>query len=108
MNETEMTLTPRAVADAPGAKNAPGPAPGVAPSSTPPNPTTPKPPKGGKGRWIALVVLIALAALGWKFFRQPAPEQPMWPRFDTVRFGVVQSSRARWATAGRRGDDPAA
>jgi multidrug efflux system membrane fusion protein len=96
MNETEMTLTPRAVADAPGAKNAPGPAPGVAPSSTPPHPTAPKPPKSGKGRWIALVVLIALAAIGWKFFRQPAPEQA----------NVTQSAPGSSKGVGRDGPQP--
>jgi len=97
MNETEMTLTPRAVADAPGAKNAPGPAPGVAPSTTP---TAPKPPKGGKGRWIALVVLIALAAVGWKFFRQPAPEPA------NVTQSAPSSSTSSSKGVGRDGPQP--
>jgi membrane fusion protein, multidrug efflux system len=98
MNETEMTLTTRAVADAPGAKNAPGSAPGHAPSSTPPAPA--KPPGGGKGRWIALFVLIALGALGWKFFGQPAPEQASVTQTST------QSAPGASRGAGRDGPQP--
>lgn len=98
MNETEMTLTPRAVADAPGAKNAPGPGPAVAPASTPPDPIAPRPP-GGKTRWIVLIVLIALAILGWKFFWQPAPEQPTAAQTSTPNAGTSRG-------AGRDGPQP--
>jgi multidrug efflux system membrane fusion protein len=98
MNETEMTLTPRAVADAPGAKNAPGPGPAVAPASTPPDPRAPRPP-GGKTRWIVLIVLIALGALGWKFFWRAAPEQPTTAQTSTQNAGTSRG-------AGRDGPQP--
>jgi membrane fusion protein, multidrug efflux system len=95
MNETETTLAPRAFADAPSAKSTPC----VAPSHTSPatNPPSAKPPGGGKGRWIALVALIALAALGWKFFRPTAPEPT-----NSTQSATPGTSRG----AGRDGPQP--
>ena len=64
MNETEITLTPRQdLGEAPPTRGAPGS--GMAAGLGRP------PPSRGPGRWIALILVIALGYWGWRQFVQP-------------------------------------